>query len=189
MNVLPLGNRLPDGSSNCSSLGGVGFLPQRRFRPRHFGLAALAVLLTTAALSPAAFAQNNSNLSEHDRAVKAESDKNTAYHNNADDYPTSDPAGNAALAARIANSFKSTRTTTAADDARRNNQEWNAEYERKTAILNQLSASAANGNYEAALAAAGMIAHGEGIPPDPQRAFGLYTLIGERQPEIGRAHV
>lgn len=177
--------RTPSRTSPVSGLGGVGTLRKRPLRQRSsdlLALAALAAALTTVALTSTAFAQN-SNLSEHERAVKAESDRNTAYHNNADDYPASDQAGNAAIAARIANSFKSTRTPTAAEDARRKDQEWNAEYERKEAILNRFSASAANGNLDAELAVAGMYARGEGTRPLPQHALDLYSLIGERQPD------
>ena len=143
------------------------------------------MLAALAAFYPTAWAQN-SNLSEHERTVKAESDRNTAYHNNADDNSKADPNSNAAIAKKIADSFKSNRPNAAAEAAaweHRNNDARYAEYERKHEYLNQLSATAANGNYEAGLAAAGMYARGEGTRPLPEHAFELYTLIGERQPD------
>lgn len=102
-------NEGPDASSNGLGHGALGFVQQSGLRQRspcHIAIGAFAALFTTVAFCPSAFAQN-SNLSEHDRAVKAESDRNTAYHNNADDHPKSDPAGNAAIANNIANSFRS----------------------------------------------------------------------------------
>lgn len=64
--------------------------------------------LTIAALllsSPMAWAQGGIQQQEHDKQIRADTERNTKYHNNADDYPAA--TDNSALAKKIADGFKS----------------------------------------------------------------------------------
>ena len=51
-------------------------------------VAAVAVL---ALLCAPAFGQNGETQDEHDKQIKADTERNTKYHNNADDYPVNKP--------------------------------------------------------------------------------------------------
>lgn len=121
---------------------------------------------------------------EHDARIKADAARNTAYHNNAADNPKVDTSGDAALAKKIADSFKTISATDriraderARDDAHR------ADYAAHEAIFNGWAARASTGDTGAMLIYASMLAKGDGTAPNPERAFEICNQIGAIQPD------
>lgn len=160
-----------------------------RFDSRVILLPGVFAVGVFACFSAVAAAQN-SNLSDHDRYIHQQSEYNTRYFNNADSYPKIDTA---ALAARIAASFKSTsrytytepsssRSTAPSPAVSSGPSEYELRRERERVRFDQLRAEIMRDDYSHLTELANLYYAGHGTEMNKELAYQLYRAASEISP-------